>query len=165
MNWVGQISFWKGGKMMKKTGAVIAALAIFSLFFTFGSFAQMGQMWKGGGGWGMGREYGKMYNPKTVETITGEVVSVDNITPVKGMSQGMHITLKTAKETISVHLGPDWYIENQDIKIMPRDKVEVKGSRITFQGKPAIIAAEIKKGNKVLKLRDEKGFPVWSGHR
>ena len=30
---------------------------------------------------------------------------------------------------------------------------------------PAIIAAEIKKGNEVLKLRDEKGFPVWSGHR
>ena len=150
---------------MKKTGTVIAALAIFSLFFTFSSFAQVGQMWKGGGGWGMGREYGKMYNPKTVETITGEVVSVDNITPVKGMSQGKHIMLKTAKETISVHLGPDWYIENQDIKIMPREKVEVKGSRITFQGKPAIIAAEIKKGNKVLKLRDEKGFPVWSGHR
>ena len=150
---------------MKKTGTVIAALAIFSLFFTFGSFAQVGQMWKGGGGWGMGREYGKMYNPKTVETITGEVVSVDNITPVKGMSQGKHIMLKTAKETISVHLGPDWYIENQDIKIMPRDKVEVKGSRITFQGKPTIIAAEIKKGNEVLKFRDEKGFPVWSGHR
>ncbi len=150
---------------MKKTGTVIAALAIFSLFFTFGSFAQMGQIWKGGGGWGMGREYGKMYNPKTVETIAGEIVSVDKITPMKGMSQGKHVMLKTAKETISVHLGPDWYIENQAINIKPRDKVEVKGSRITFQGKPAIIAAEIKKGNEVLKLRDEKGFPVWSGHR
>jgi hypothetical protein len=164
MNWVGQISFWKGGKIIKKTVTLITALAIFSLFFTFGSFAQMGQMWKGGGGWGMGREYGKMYNPKTVETIAGEVVSVDKITPMKGMSQGNHIMLKTAKETISVHLGPEWYFENQAIKIKPRDKVEVKGSRITFQGKPAIIAAEIKKGNEVLKLRDEKGFPVWSGH-
>ena len=112
----------------------------------------------------MGREYGKMYNPKTVETITGEVVSVEKFTPMKGMSQGMHITLKTAKETISVHLGPEWYFENQAIKIKPRDKVEVKGSRITFQGKPAIIAGEIKKGNEVLKLRDEKGVPVWSGH-
>jgi hypothetical protein len=151
--------------MMKKTGTIIAALAIFSLFYTFGSFAQMGPMWKGSGGWGMGGQYSKMYDPKTVETITGEVVSVDKITPMKGMSHGVHIMVKTAKETISVHLGPDWYIENQDIKIEPKNKVEVKGSRITFQGKPAIIAAEIKKDSEILKLRDEKGFPVWSGWR
>jgi hypothetical protein len=150
---------------MKKTGTVIAVLAILSLFLTFNSFAQMGPMWKGSGGWGMGTQYSKMYDPKTVETITGEVVSVDKITPMKGMSHGVHIMLKTAKETISVHLGPDWYIENQDIKIEPKDTVEVKGSRITFQGKPAIIAADIKKGNEILKLRDEKGFPVWSAWR
>jgi len=159
------IFFRKGGKMMKKTGIVIAALAIFSLFFTFGSFAQMGPMWKGSGGWGIGMQYSKMYDPKTVETLTGEVISVDKITPMEGMSHGVHMMLKTTKETISVHLGPDWYLENQDIKIEPKDKLEVKGSKITFQGKPAIIAAEIKKGNEILKLRDEKGVPVWSGWR
>jgi len=81
------------------------------------------------------------------------------------MSQGVHMMLKTDKETISIHLGPSWYIENQDIKIEPKNKVEVKGSRITFEGKPAIIATEVKKGNEMLKLRDEKGFPVWSGWR
>jgi hypothetical protein len=43
--------------------------------------------------------------------------------------------------------------------------VEVKGSRVTFEGKPAIIAAEVKKGDEVLKLRDENGFPMWSGWR
>jgi len=150
---------------MKKVGTIVAALAIFSLLFTVGSSAQMGPMWKGSGGWGMGMQYSKMYNPKTVETITGVVVSVDEITPMKGMSHGVHMILKTDKETITVHLGPSWYIENQDIKIEPKDKVEVKGSRITFEGKPAIIAAEVKKGNEILKLRDEKGFPVWSGWR
>jgi hypothetical protein len=151
--------------MMKKIGTVIAALAMFSLIFIFSSFAQMGPMWKGSGGWGMGMQYNKMYNPQTVEAITGEVLSVDKITPIKGMSQGLHMILKTDKETISVHLGPTWYIENQDIKIEPKDKVEVKGSRITFEAKPAIIAAEVKKGNEILKLRDKKGFPVWSGWR
>lgn len=165
MNWVGLTSFWKGTKMMKKIGTVIAVLAMFSLSFTFGSFAQMGPMWKGSGGWGMGMQYNRMYNPKTVETITGEVVSLDKMTPIKGMSQGLHMILKTDKGTISVHLGPSWYIENQDIKIDPGDKVEVKGSRVTFEGKPAIIAAEVKKGNEILKLRDEKGFPIWSGWR
>jgi hypothetical protein len=81
------------------------------------------------------------------------------------MSYGVHLTVKTDKETISVHMGPGWFIEKQDIKIEPKDKVEVKGSRITFEGKPAIIAAEVKKGDELLKLRDENGFPSWIGWR
>ncbi len=106
-----------------------------------------------------------MYDPKTVETIGGEVISVEMITPMKGMSHGVHLTLKTDKEIISIHLGPWWYIENQDIRIVPKDKIEVTGSRITYQGKPVIIAAVVKKGDEVRKLRDENGFPVWAGWR
>ena len=53
-----------------------------------------GMGWKGSGGWGMGTAYGKMYNPKTVETVSGEVISVDKITPIKGMSYGVHMTVK-----------------------------------------------------------------------
>ncbi len=106
-----------------------------------------------------------MYDPRTVETITGEVVSIDQFTPVRGMYYGIHLMLKTDKETVSVHLGPGWYIENQDIKIEPKDKVEVKGSRITFAGKPAIIAAEVKKGEQIFTLRDKNGLPAWCGWR
>jgi hypothetical protein len=124
-----------------------------------------GMMWRGSAGWGTGSQYHRMYDPKAVETITGEVTSVDRITPVKGMSGGIHMNVKTDKEMISVHLGPAWYLENQDVKIEPKDKVEVKGARTTFAGKPAIIAAEVKKGDEVLKLRDDTGFPVWAGWR
>ena len=45
------------------------------------------------------------------------------------------------------------------MKIEPKDKVEVKGAKTTFAGKPVIIAAEVKKGDEVLKLRDDSGFP------
>ena len=62
-----------------------------------------------------------------------------------------------------VHLGPTWFINKQEPKIEKNDKIQVTGSRITFQGKQVLIAAEVKKGNQTLKLRDEKGFPVWSG--
>jgi hypothetical protein len=81
------------------------------------------------------------------------------------MGAGVHMILKTGKETISVHLGPGWYLENQDVKIEAKDKVEVKGSKITFGGTPAIIAMEVKKGDEVLKLRDDAGYPVWAGWR
>lgn len=150
---------------MKNISILVASISILSLFLTPESFAQRGMKWRGSGGWGMGSSYNRMYDPKTVETISGEVVSVDRMTPVKGMSYGVHLTLKTDKETVSIHLGPVWYIENQDIKIEPKDKVEVKGSRIAFEGKPAIIAAEVRKGDEVLKIRDENGFPFWSGWR
>ena len=150
---------------MKKLMTVIAAMTMLSLFSGTEVLAQKGNMGKGGGGWGAGTAYGRMYNPQTVETISGEVVSVDKITPGKGMSYGIHIVVKTAKETISVHLGPGWYIENQDVTIEPKDKIEVKGSRITFEGKPALIAAEVKKGDEVLTLRDANGVPVWAGWR
>lgn len=150
---------------MKKLVMAMAVLAMAGLFSGTDVLAQNGVMWKGGGGWGTGTSYGRMYNPQTVETIRGEVVSVEQITPTKGMSNGVHTMVKTDKETISVHLGPAWYIENQEMNIAPNDTIEVKGSRITFEGKPAIIAAEVKKDDKVLTLRDANGFPVWSGWR
>jgi len=34
-----------------------------------------------------------------------------------------------------------------------------------MMGQPAVIAAEVKKGDIVLKLRDDNGIPVWSGWR
>jgi hypothetical protein len=152
--------------MKNNFGILTVVISILVLLIAPESFAQGGMGWgRGGGGWGMGTGYGRMYNPQTVETIGGEVISVDKFTPTKGMCYGIHMTVKTNNETISVHLGPGWFIENQDIKIEPKDKVEVKGSRITFDGKPAIIAAEVKKGDEILTLRDDNGFPVWSGWR
>ena len=130
-----------------------------------GAFAQRGQGGRGSGGWGMGSQYQRMYNPATVETLSGTVESVDKVTPMKGMHYGIHLTLKTDKVTVDVHLGPEWYIERQDAKIEKGDTIEVKGSRVTVAGKPAIIAAEVKKGDSTLMLRDTNGIPAWAGWR
>lgn len=150
---------------MKVLTTMIVVVAMLGIISTTEALAQRGVTWKGGGGWGSDTTYSRMYNPQSVETISGEVVSVGRITPVKGMSQGIHMIVKSDKGTIPVHLGPAWYIENQDVKISPGDRVEVKGSRITFEGKPALIAAEVKKGDESLTLRDTNGIPVWSGWR
>ncbi|HEX9667671.1 MAG TPA: DNA-binding protein [Thermodesulfobacteriota bacterium] len=150
---------------MFKLRFLISILTLISLIYSFESLAQPGGKWKGSGGWGSGSGYNRMYDPKTVETILGEVVTLEKITPRDGMSYGVHLIVKTDGETISVHLGPGWFIERQDIMIEPKDKIEVTGSRITYQGKPVIIAAEVKKGDELLKLRDENGIPYWAGWR
>lgn len=150
---------------MNRLVVSVLAIAVLALCVVTESIAQGGMKWRGSGGWGPGGHYGRMYDPKSVEIISGRVITVEKITPRTGMSYGVHATLQSEKETISVHLGPGWYIENQDVKIEPQDTIEVKGSRVTFAGKPAIIAAEVKKGDELLKLRDESGFPVWAGWR
>lgn len=142
-----------------------AMMFVFVLFFSSASFSQHGKNWNRRGGWGMGSHYNGMYDVKTVETIVGEVISVEKIVPMKGMTPGVHLTVKTNKETVSVHLGPEWFINSQDASIIAKDKIEVKGSRITYEGKAAIVAAEVIKGNEVLLLRNSKGIPVWSGWR
>jgi hypothetical protein len=151
---------------MMKLGRFISLIGILALVLAAtAAWAQPGMGPRGGQGrgWGAGDAYSRMYNPKTVETLSGEVVSVDKFTPGRKMSYGVHFTLKTDKEAIPVHLGPSWYMEKQGMAFAPGDKVEVTGSRITYEGQPAIIAAEVKKGEQVLKLRDAAGVPAWAG--
>lgn len=143
-------------------GGVAAALWLFGVAV---AEAQPGRGWSGSGGWGTGAQYQRMFDPATVETVAGEVTSVDQMVPRKGMSSGIHLQLKTETGTFPVHLGPAWFIERLDTKIEKGDKLEIKGSRATFEGKPAIIAAEVTKGDSVLVLRDASGVPAWAGWR
>jgi hypothetical protein len=122
--------------------------------------------WAQPGGRGGGMHYGTMWEPKTIETLSGEVVTVEKYVPGRGgTSYGVRLSLKTEKETIPVVLGPASYIEEKRIKFAANDKIEVKGSKMSIQGQPTIIAAEVKKGDQVLKLRDDKGIPLWVGPR
>lgn len=111
----------------------------------------------------MGTAYDKSSNAKTTETVSGEVISVGKISLMNGTIHGIYVIVKTDEEKITIHLGPVWFVEDQEIKIKPKDQVEVKCSKITYQGKPAIIASEVKMGKEILKLRDEDGCPRWNG--
>ena len=76
-----------------------------------------------------------------------------------------YLTLRTEKEKIKVFLGPSLYVDKLPVQIKVLDKIQVTGSKITWKGKPVILAAEVKKGDQVLKLREPNGTPVWSGHK
>ena len=143
---------------MNRVAVIVSVIGALTLATAGTSPAQ------GGPGRGAGRAGGRMYDQKTVETVSGQVAKVEQI-PARGRGGpgGIHLLLKTDKEEIPVHLGPAWYINKQPVKIAAQDTIEVRGSRVTFEGKPAIIAAEVKRGDQTLKLRDETGVPVWSG--
>ena len=118
----------------------------------------------GAGGWGPGGTWDRLYDAKSVETLTGKVKAIE-VRENKTMAEGIHIMLATSTETISIHLGPAWYIENQDVQLAVGDNVTVRGSRVTYDGKPAIIAADVTRGDDVLALRNDAGFPRWAAWR
>jgi hypothetical protein len=130
----------------------------------------VGQTRPGGGGgrgrgWGRNSPYSRLYDPRTVVTVEGEVAAVEQREAPNCAGKGVHLQLKTADGEIPVHLGPDWYVENQEPQIAQGDHEKVTGSRITYQDKPAVIAREVAKGDEVLVLRDEDGTPRWAGWR
>ena len=144
----------------------MVGLMVVTVFLLTASLALAGPgKWggRGSGGWGMGTSYQSMYDPAKLETLVGEVIGLEQTTPMKRMNQGLALMVKTEKETVSVHLGPTWYLERLDAKITVGDQVEIKGVRTTLAGKPIVLAAEVKKGDKVLVLRDAAGVPVWAG--
>ena len=104
------------------------------------------------------------YDAKTVETIGGKVLSIEKTTPAKRRGYWIDLMLQTEKETIAVQLGPDWYIDKQTPRIEANDTITVIGSRVTIDGRSAIVAADITKGNELLKLRQDNGIPVWPRH-
>jgi len=151
---------------MKRLGLLFGiALVLVTLPITVVMAKPGGGPMHGSQGWGPGGDYHRMYDPATVVSVSGEVIAYEQFSPAKGMGNGVHLKLKTDAGEIDIHLGPSWYIENQDIQFSIKDKITVKGSKVTFENKPAIIAAEVTKGDQVLKLRDDNGFPVWAGWR
>lgn len=135
----------------------IAGAAGFVAGFAIGAYPQVaGAQGKGTGG---------VFDPKTVETLTGEVVEVQRApSPGGGSSHGVHLVMLTGDGAkLTVHLGPAWYVDQQDVKIAVHDRVDVKGSRVPIDGQPVIVAAEVRKGDQTLVLRNPDGVPAWGG--
>ncbi len=116
-------------------------------------------------GGGMGGGTGRIYDPAKAETISGQVVSLEQIAGRRGMGTGVVLKVSSGSDTFVVHLGPKWYLDDQKVKFAAGDAVEIKGVRTVRRGQDIFLAAEIKKGSDILKLRDEQGIPLWAGWR
>jgi hypothetical protein len=115
---------------------------------------------QGSGSGPRGHPGARMFDPSSVTTVQGDVDSVDTIEGGRG--QGVHLTLAMGSEKLVIVLGPKFYLDEQPLKVAKGDRIEVKGSRVTWGEQPALVAQEIKKGNEVLQLRDSEGIPLWS---
>jgi sporulation protein YlmC with PRC-barrel domain len=109
--------------------------------------------------------YKKLFDPKTMKTISGQVIKVDQV-PEYGFGMQMRLTVFIdTKEILPVFLGPAFYIVGpwQAKHFKLGDTVTVSGSQVTVSGEPFMIATTVKRGNEVLRLRDTDGIPGWIG--
>ena len=102
-----------------------------------------------------------MYDAQTATRVTGTVEAVKNVGPDDscccGAGGGTHLTVKTATESIEVHLGPAVWLREQGVNLAAGDTVEILGSRVTMRGVPALLAHEVKKGETTWTLRAGQG--------
>ncbi len=147
----------------------VAGLAVTAFIGAAIAFAQP---YGGPGGYcretGRGTAAARMYSTSRESTVKGTVEAVEQIACRGRMQnyQGVGLTLKTGGEMVRVHLGPQWYLDKQTtMRIAAGDTLEIKGAKAVQRGEEVLLAAEVKKGQEVLKLRDEKGYPLWAGWR
>jgi hypothetical protein len=106
---------------------------------------------------------GGAYNRANEQAISGTVKTVVSFQAPDG-SVGVHFDLKTDDgKIVSVHVGPAVYVGMQNFFFFADDKVEIIGTRTTYDGNVFITAKSIQKGSEILVLRDDTGKPKWSG--
>ena len=104
------------------------------------------------------------YDTATEVTLRGAITKVETHTGRMGWD-GTHLVVSFDAETLTVHVGPSNYLEQQGFSFVTGDQIEVTGSRIKLEGTDVLIARAITKGEKVLTLRNSEGIPAWSRNR
>ena len=103
------------------------------------------------------------YDRAAEKVVTGTIKTVVSLPAADG-SVGVHFDLKTDDgKIISVHVGPALYIGMQNFYFFADDRVEIIGTRVTYDENTFIEAKSIQKGSTMLVLRDDAGKPKWSG--
>lgn len=101
------------------------------------------------------------YDTTTVQTVSGEVLRVDTPAPGGRGPAGVQALVRAGAESLTVHLGPSWLLQRQNVTLAVGDRIQVTGSRVVIAGKPSLIVAELRKGARSVTFRDRHGVPQW----
>ncbi len=143
--------------------AVVTATLMLNMMFALPSFAQKSQAAGSSvsmGAWTFGIPALDAETSFTgTEAIVAKPGTVKKIEPMTGVKGGLQMRFVPDQgNACKVYMGPKWFIENQKVKFIAGDKVEVRGKKYGN----AIIATEISKGDLTMKLRNEEdGMPIW----
>ncbi len=113
-------------------------------------------------GWRWGSPINPGFDQNTVIQVTGRVTQV-NIISRTGPST---LRLEAMGETLTVMLGPGWFLAELHADIQNGDPLVIEGSKMMDRsGNLHLVAARVtnQRTASVLELRDEVGRPRWMG--
>jgi hypothetical protein len=66
---------------------------------------------------------------------------------------------------VRVHIGPEWYLQRQNVALQAHTRVQVTGATADIEGQPVLMARAVQFDGQILTLRDAQGLPVWNSLR
>jgi hypothetical protein len=100
----------------------------------------------------------KIYDPAKVVVVSGRVTEVKRHVSQELNERFVVLLVQNPERVFRVLLGPADYVDQQSVKIVAGDQVEVKGFRVTTR---RILPIQLRKGNQVMRLRGADGHPLW----
>lgn len=140
---------------MNRLLSICCSMLLFSIAWGPVALAQQGP--------GMGQ---RLFETARVDTVEGVVVRMDTTDARPGhRHRGVHVQVAASEDTLTVHMGPLFYLRQQGVSLRAGDALTVRGARVTLQEAPAMIAAEVQAHGQSWTLRDAQGRPAWAGQR
>ncbi|GAB4183486.1 MAG: hypothetical protein Kow00108_20570 [Calditrichia bacterium] len=121
------------------------------LIFIGQSFAQRGQ-------------FRNLYDVDNEKEMEGTIIKMETKKMNKlGRSEALILDVKTDEGVQKVMVGPEWYLNKQNIQLREKMKIKLIGSFANMDGEKMMLVREMMMENNKIQLRDKNGFPEWGG--
>jgi hypothetical protein len=99
--------------------------------------------------------------PANVQTHEGKVTEVIYLTGATPDTAMVEVRLAAETSTILVRLGPTGFLKQGQVSLKEGDTIKVTGYRVTAGDGELLVANEVTKQGRTVRLRDQWGRPAW----
>ena len=141
-----------GDEKLRPTGAALIG-TFFSILVFCASLAHAQ-------GWWWGTPIDPSFDRSAVVKVTGTVTQMT----IVSIGAPSTLQLQATGETLSVILGPGWYLSEMGIDIRNGDTLSIEGAKMKDRrGHAYLVATRVinHRTSSVFELRDESGRPKW----
>lgn len=111
--------------------------------------------------WQASSPYQQLFYSGTIKTVQGRTLRIEPFCPGSGRFSGIQLVLEISGQPLRVHLGPQWYVEDQPLPLAYNSIVTATGVMVIFEQLPTMIAMQITTADGVMRLRDADGNARW----
>ena len=129
---------------------------------TFGYVGETEDQERGKSAWMPGSRFLSLFNADRVTSVSGTIESVGTFLPARDDMRGLQLRITDSEGRVTTVLaGPRSFARQEGMTFRVGDKVQIVGSRVNFKGESVIMASEITKNGRTLRLLERSVRPMW----